>query len=227
MRTLVIGDVHGCIDELDALLDRLRADPDADRIVFVGDLVNKGPDSPAVYARFQELKAEAILGNHELRLLEQADRPRERDRSYAALEQAFGPKAWREFVKDIRGWPSFLDSPGWLVVHAGLVPGVAPADTPPEILANIRTWDGTGRDLQAGDNPPWFEFYRDGQLVVFGHWAALGGVVRDNVIGLDTGCVYGYRLSALVLPERAICSVAAERAYCPVVASSNRSISQP
>ena len=64
--------------------------------------------------------------------------------------------------------------------------------------------------------PPWFDFYTDDKLVVFGHWAAQEGVVRENAIGLDTGCVYGKKLTALVLPERELVSVKARKQYCEI-----------
>ena len=189
MRTLIIGDVHGCIDELDEMLTVLDANPRKDRIIFIGDLVNKGPDSRAVYERFRELEAESILGNHEFRLLEQAADRRQRNGGYKALKREFGSKLFRTFLDDIRTWPSYLEEDELMVVHAGIVPGLHPKKTDPDVLVNIRTWDGEGKNLQGKDNPPWFDFYHEDRLIVFGHWAALGGVVRQNVIGLDTGCV--------------------------------------
>lgn len=75
--------------------------------------------------------------------------------------------------------------------------------------------------MDVPDNPPsnnlaWFEFYRGPKLFVFGHWAQLGGIVRENVVGLDTGCVYGKKLSALILPDREIITVKAKSNYCPI-----------
>ena len=103
-----------------------------------------------------------------------------------------------------------------MLVHAGLVPGLHPDQTAPWDLVTIRTWDGEGEDLKNPDNPPWFDFYEGDDLVVFGHWAALGGISRSNVIGLDTGCVYGGELSCLILPERKFVRVSAERQYAAI-----------
>lgn len=64
MRTLIIGDVHGCIDELRDLLTELQYRPGADRLYFIGDLINKGPSSLEVFRYFQSLDAVSILGNH-------------------------------------------------------------------------------------------------------------------------------------------------------------------
>lgn len=151
MRTLIIGDVHGCADELDELLAAVDIDPQSDRIIFIGDLVNKGPKSRAVYERFRELNAMAILGNHELRLLQQAADRRERNGAYKDLKKEFGSKLFRTFIDDIRTWPSYIEEKDLLVVHAGIIPGRSPQRTSPEVLANIRTWDG-GRERTPAEN---------------------------------------------------------------------------
>ena len=215
-RTIIVGDVHGCIDELNELLERLKIRPKTDRVIFIGDLINKGPASYEVYKRFKELQATSILGNHEFRVLRQVKHRAERDAPYRALKDSFGRKRFKKYLADIQKWPCFIEEDEFLVVHAGIVPDCPPKETDPGILVNIRTWDGVGKDLQNKTNPPWFDGYLGDRLVVFGHWAALGGIVRENVIGLDTGCVYGKELSALVLPDREIISVPAHKIYCPI-----------
>ena len=215
-RTIIVGDVHGCLDELNELLEQLKIRPKTDRVIFIGDLINKGPASYEVYIRFKQLQATSILGNHEFRVLGQATRRIERDGPYRALKNSFGRKEFKKYLSDIQKWPCFIEEDEFLIVHAGIVPDCPPTETDPEILVNIRTWDGVGKDLQSQSNPPWFDGYQGHRLVVFGHWAALGGIVRNNVIGLDTGCVYGKELSALVLPDREVISVPAHKIYCPI-----------
>lgn len=214
-RTIIIGDVHGCIRELDDLLKVLDVVPGRDRLLFIGDLINKGPDSAAVLHRFYDLRAESILGNHEYNLLRQARGESRRSRSYHRLREALGKK-WDTWLSRFETWPLYVRTSDWTLVHAGLDPGRPLEKTSAETLVTIRTWDKKGRDLQDPKNPPWFDFYGKDHLVVFGHWAALGGVVRPNVIGLDTGCVYGNRLSAVVLPERDVVSVPARKTYVKV-----------
>jgi hypothetical protein len=215
MRTIIIGDVHGCIDELNDLLTLAEVNKKKDRIVFIGDLVAKGPDSGAVYARYRKLGAQSVLGNHEFKLLQALDRKNGASGFVSQLKKSLGKK-FDDFVEDVREWPAWIETEEALAVHAGLVPGKAAAKTSVSDLVNIRTWDGVGKDLQSPDNPPWFEFYKKKKLVVFGHWARLGGVVRDNVVGLDTGCVYGGKLSAIILPGRDIVSVPARKIYAKV-----------
>ena len=129
------------------------------------------------------------------------------------LREEFGKKRFPLFLDDVRTWPLWIEHDEFLAVHGGVRPDRALEETSVEELVNMRTWDGTGENLQSMQNPPWFEFYKGRKLIVFGHWAALGGVVRKNVIGLDTGCVYGGTLTAVELPERKIVSVRAKRAY--------------
>lgn len=120
------------------------------------------------------------------------------------------------FTADVLRWPLWIEENGLMLVHAGLVPGLHPSQTDPWMLVTIRTWDGLGCDLFNENHPPWFDFYDGRDLVVFGHWAALGGLVREHVIGLDTGCVYGGMLSCLILPERRFVRVKAREAYCAI-----------
>jgi hypothetical protein len=214
-RTLIIGDVHGCYAELDDLLAVLDPQADQDRLLFVGDLINRGPSSREVWLRAKAWNAACILGNHEWALLQQLNGNAPSGRLLRTMRQDFG-EAFDAFAEDVRTWPAYLEGDGWLMVHAGVVPGQTPRSTEIHQLVNIRTWDGLGLDLQNPANPPWFECYEDNPVVVFGHWAALGGVCRPNAIGIDTGCVYGGRLTALVWPDRRCVSVPARRTYAPI-----------
>lgn len=215
-RTIIIGDVHGCHLELAQLLREAHVVPGRDRVIFIGDLINKGPDSRRVWDLFCAVQAESIMGNHEwsmLHLLDDAGNKHAKYRDRFAKD--FGTSL-AAFVEDVRKWPQWLDLGDYLLVHAGVVPGQHPQDTDPWVLTTIRTWDGSGADLLNPANPPWFDLYQGDQTVVFGHWAALGGVLRSNVLGLDTGCVYGGMLTALVLPEKRFVRVRAREPYCQV-----------
>ncbi len=215
-RTIIIGDVHGCYRELAMLLREVDANPQSDRLIFLGDLINKGPSSRGVWEIFQSVNGISIVGNHELSLLKILDGEANRHQKYIDdLHRDFGGDL-DGFAAAVRRWPLWLEEPGLMLVHAGLVPGVHPRAIDPWTLVSIRTWDGTGKDLFNSAHPPWFDFYTGQSLVVFGHWAALGGLNRERVIGLDTGCVYGGLLSCLLLPERRFVRVKACQAYCPI-----------
>lgn len=215
-RTIIIGDVHGCARELSALLREADVDPARDRVLFIGDLINKGPDSRRVWEIFQAVNGVSILGNHELSMLRILDGQQHKHEKYMHdLQRDFGSDL-EVFAADVHRWPLWIEESGLLMVHAGLEPGRHPSQTDPWTLVTIRTWDGQGKDLFNDSHPPWFDFYTGDALVVFGHWAALGGLIRERVIGLDTGCVYGGMLSCLILPERRFVRVKAREVYCPI-----------
>lgn len=194
MRTLIIGDIHGCLRELQLLLEKVSYSASEDRLIFVGDLINKGPSSLAVLEYVKNLRCEVILGNHELALLI----------NYENEKRVPYPK---EYIEWIKSWPLYIEEDDFIVVHGGIIPGQSLAQSDPNQLVRIRLWQGQ----------PWYEFYQDKKLVVFGHWAANGLVWRENAIGLDTGCVYGRQLSCLSLPGRQLYQVDALEAYAPTI----------
>lgn len=215
MRTLIIGDVHGCLSELKELLEKLNYQQGSDRLIFVGDVVNKGPDSLGVLKRIQSLSAEVVLGNHELGFLNYLtgnDFGAGRSATFKRLEVELGREksVWAQWMSEL---PLYIEEKDFIVVHGGIVPGLRLSETPAKLLTRIRSWDGKGENINSPDDPAWYDFYKGEKLVVFGHWAAKGLVVRDNVIGLDSGCVWGGSLSALVLPGRQIVQVKAHKVY--------------
>ncbi len=211
-RTIIVGDVHGCFEELQSLMHQVDYQPQTDRLIFVGDLINKGPDSRKVLEWVMSVKAEVILGNHEWEFLKYVEAPSQTQKDFSEVIAQLGDQQ-EHWVSWIRTWPLFVEDFDFLVVHAGLAPHRHPAQTEPHILLNIRTWDGIGTHLNNPANPPWYELYEESRLVLFGHWATNGLVIRPNVIGLDTGCVYGIVLTAVTLPDRKIYQVPAKHTY--------------
>ena len=202
-RTILIGDVHGCLEELRTLVELIRPRP-SDRVLFLGDLINRGPDSAGVVRFVHDAGFECLLGNHEDDYAAEPERE-----PYLRLRGAIGEKRHDWLVS----LPLYVDEPTFLAVHAGLEPGRSPADTSQRILVNIRTWDGVGQDLKDPDNPAWYTFYHEERPVFYGHWARAGLNIRDRTLGLDSGCVYGRRLSAYILQERHVVSVPARARY--------------
>jgi diadenosine tetraphosphatase ApaH/serine/threonine PP2A family protein phosphatase len=218
-RTIVIGDVHGCLRELEELLAACQYTAD-DQIIMVGDLVAKGPDSRGVLALLRRVKARAVRGNHDQAVL----------RWHDAVVQGTAPAHASHHLKVARqltneDWqvltqlPLYLRVPehGMLVVHAGLVPGVPLEQQSVDLMMNIRTLrpDGTG-SRRPEDGELWGTAWLGPELVLFGHHAMAGLQRHPHAIGLDTGCVYGGRLTAYVLPDARFVSVAARQIYAPV-----------
>lgn len=219
-RVLVVGDVHGCVDELRDLLRAADFAP-GDRLVLVGDLVAKGPDSRAVLRLARELDAEAVRGNHDERVL----RFRREGGGPVQLE-ALSPEHRRvvesleeEDWRWLEARPLFLRLPehGALVIHGGIVPGVPLEEQDPNLLMNLRSFTADGRPTRRIEGgTPWAARWPGPELVLFGHDAVRGLQQHPFAVGLDTGCVYGGALTGMLLPERRLLSVSARRAWSPV-----------
>lgn len=205
-RTIFIGDIHGCLDELLELLDRLDVSS-RDRVICIGDLINKGPQSAGVVRTVYEYGFECLRGNHDDSYLRHP-----LNRRYRDLHDALPGKV-RKWYQSL---PLFIEERRFIAVHAGLQPGKAPAKTSPRILMSIRTWDGKGDNLNRPQDPPWYKFYRQNRPVIYGHWAAEGLNIRTATIGLDSGCAYGNKLTAYVLEKKRIIQVQARQTYAQV-----------
>jgi len=202
-RTIVIGDVQGCLDELDTLLDRVGLTSD-DSLYFVGDLVARGPNSRGVLRRVRELGAHSAIGNHEERLL--AARSAERRAEALPKLEPSHQKLLGEL--DDEDWAQLeamplritLDEYGIWIVHAGLVPGISFEQQDPWIVTHIRSISEDG-EPSSRRGPLWGTRWQGPQHVVFGHNARRDPQLHPYATGIDTACVYGEHLTALVLPE--------------------------
>ncbi|MEM9694571.1 MAG: metallophosphoesterase [Myxococcota bacterium] len=206
-RTIIVGDVHGCADELEDLFDAIGLTTD-DRLVMVGDLVQRGPHPERVLHLVMEAGGQSVRGNHEDRLLRWLRHPRNQgfrdhelrrlDRELARTADRLDTSAW-DFVKAMPLWLD-LEEHGVRVVHAGVVPGQPIDAAPRRALLYMRSLDDDGNPRERRqEGQPWASRYRGPPHVVFGHDAVRGLQLHPWATGLDTGCVYGGRLSALVL----------------------------
>jgi diadenosine tetraphosphatase ApaH/serine/threonine PP2A family protein phosphatase len=209
-RTIVIGDIHGCYDELVALLDKVQAGA-SDRIIAVGDLIVKGERNREVLDFFMsDARCASVLGNHDraiLRYWRGKKKKLSEQQEDCRRELESGRERYEAYLASL---PLTLDLGAHLVVHAGVRPGVALADQSAKDLTNLRTLEGK-RSSPKGT--PWYEVYDGAQTILFGHWPA--PVVRRGAraIGLDTGCVYGYELTAYIIETGEFVQVKAARPY--------------
>ncbi len=216
-RTLIVGDVHGCREELEDLLEESGFE-EGDQLVLVGDLVAKGPDSLGVIRLLRELGARAVRGNHDQHCLKWWDAkcagneaPRLRP-AHQQVADELEDEDWRWLA----ALPFWIELPEHdaLVVHGGLLPDVPLEEQDPDDLMNMRSIldDGTAtRSYEEGT--PWASVWPGPRLVVFGHDALRGLQNRPHSVGLDTGCVYGGWLTGLWLPRRDLVSVPARGTY--------------
>ncbi len=217
-RTIVVGDVHGCAEELRLLL-RKCGHSQGDRLVLAGDLVAKGPDSQGAVQFARENGALAVLGNHDAFALahqREADRrtgPRNR-RAYLRSLRAEDWAYLEALPLFLRLGPASVDGPELVVVHAGLVPGVAVESQKREHLLSLRSIpDGGEPTSRLLLRSPWAARWRGPEHVIFGHDAVRGLQQYPLATGLDTGCVYGRQLTALILPEGRLVHLDALKRY--------------
>jgi len=233
----VIGDVHGCLAELEALLATLGYTIDRDqagrpigarhharRAIFLGDLVDRGPDTPGVLRLVMGMVAAghalAVLGNHEAKLL-RALRGKNVQRTHGLAESmdqlAAEPEVFRAQVDQfIDGLISHyvLDGGRLVVAHAGLIEryqGRASGRVREFCLYGQTT--GETDEYGFPIRYPWAQEYRGRALVLYGHTPVPETEWLNNTLCLDTGCVFGGRLTALHYPERTLVSVPAAREY--------------
>lgn len=207
-----MGDVHGCFKEFLALLKKANYQPETHRLILVGDLINRGPFSLEMLEWVRGKGVELVRGNHEQAFLRAVSHKMFLNPIFKQLKKNMGKDIgfWLDWISSL---PFYIEESNLFVVHGGLVPGEHPQFSDPHLLMNIRTWDGLGEDIKKELNPPWYSFYKGKKLVIYGHWASQGLNIRGNTIGLDTGCVYGHKLSGILLPDRKIVQVSAFSNY--------------
>ena len=209
-RTIVVGDLHGCYDELLDLLDKVSFASE-DRLICVGDLITKGPKNREVLDRFMtDPQFTSVLGNHDLALrrrwngekfkLKPSQKPTHKDLK----------KDKDRYAPFLNQLPFTIDLGTHLVVHAGLRPGIELHSQTSEDMTELRS---LGEDRASRKGPPWYDVYDGEKIVLFGHWPASEPRRSKKAIGLDTGCVYGGQLTAYIVETGELTSVPARQVY--------------
>lgn len=215
-KTYVIGDIHGCLTSFDRLLEKIAPVPNKDALIILGDMVDRGPDSSKVLERLIELRAQhqnviALKGNHEAMFLDFLEGKKQNFflinggdnavRSYG-IENPYSKDVLanipEEHVIFLQKLLPYWEDEHHIFVHAGIQPGVDLERQSPEWLYWARS-----------------NFIEDisdfGKTVIFGHTPFREPLVQPNKIGIDTGAVYGGKLTCLVLPDMKFVSVPGER----------------
>ncbi|MFE6093607.1 polynucleotide kinase-phosphatase [Streptomyces massasporeus] len=224
----IIGDIHGCAAELEALLAKLGyvdgVHPEGRTAVFVGDLVDRGPDSPGVLRRVMAMvksgNALCVPGNHENKYGRYL-RGRKVQHTHGlaeTIEQMAGES--EEFLAEVREFLDglvshyVLDGGRLVVCHAGL-PEKYHGRTSGRVRSHALYGDTTGETDEFGlpVRYPWAEDYRGRAAVVYGHTPVPEATWLNNTICLDTGAVFGGKLTALRWPERELADVPAEQVW--------------
>ena len=167
------------------------------RVVLVGDLFTKGPKPLETWQCIERTGAEAVLGNHDAAMLAHPER---------FVDMNLPPRAWA-WLEQL---PLMLQVAQWTVVHAGLDPVRGRAETKRATALAVRRWPNDKGDR----HPFWFEVWPGPESVIYGHDAIRG--LRDHrprTLGLDTGCVYGGRLTGYLVEADQLVSVQAAAVY--------------
>ncbi|MEV2251903.1 polynucleotide kinase-phosphatase [Streptomyces sp. NPDC050147] len=224
----IIGDIHGCAAELETLLGKLGyvdgAHPEGRTAVFVGDLVDRGPDTPGVLRRVMSMVADGtalcVPGNHENKLgrylkgrtVQHTHGLAETVQQLEAQSEEFRASV-REFVDGLVSH-YVLDGGKLVVCHAGL-PEKYHGRTSGRVRSHALYGDTTGETDEFGlpVRYPWAEDYRGSAAVVYGHTPVPTATWLNNTICLDTGAVFGGSLTALRWPERELVDVPAQQVW--------------
>jgi hypothetical protein len=216
VRTIFVGDIHGCAEEFKELLVQLDFRRGEDRLFLTGDAFSKGPAPEDVWTCIQRSGANMVLGNHEVPLLTHLEQhaggssPTFEKLRHEILFEQLVP-----FTDTLLPWlqqlPLYLEDPEFLLVHAGINPEAGLQGTTRDQFLAIRTWPVT----KGLEGPRWHDHLEPGDRpIIFGHDAPgglvlkyAGGEERPYAVGLDSGCVYGGQLSAYLLDENRIVQV--------------------
>lgn len=224
----IIGDIHGCRSELETLLARLGYvdghHPEGRTAVFVGDLVDRGPDSPGVLRRVMSMVAAGdalcVPGNHENKLGRWLKgRKVQETHGLAETIEQLGRET-EEFRAEVGAFIDglvshyVLDEGKLVVCHAGL-PEKYHGRTSGRVRSHALYGDTTGETDEFGlpVRYPWAEEYRGRATVVYGHTPVPNTSWVNNTICLDTGAVFGGKMTALRWPERELVDVPAEKVW--------------
>jgi diadenosine tetraphosphatase ApaH/serine/threonine PP2A family protein phosphatase len=209
-RTIVVGDIHGCFDELVDLLGLIQLQEN-DRVVAVGDLIVKGEKNREVLDYLiDDKRCSSVVGNHD-RALRQFWRgepvPLTKAQELASAELEASRERYSAYLQSL---PYLIDLGSHLVVHAGVRPGVPLERQMAADMTELRT---LGANPKSKKGLPWYAVYRGEKIVLFGHWPRRAPRRGPRAIGLDTGCVYGGRLTAYIIEADRFVSVPARRVY--------------
>ncbi|GAA1220815.1 MULTISPECIES: polynucleotide kinase-phosphatase [Streptomyces] len=224
----IIGDIHGCASELETLLTGLGyvdgVHPEGRTAVFVGDLVDRGPDSPGVLRRVMAMvksgHALCVPGNHENKFGRYLKgRKVQHTHGLAETVEQFAGES-EEFTQEVAEFVDglvshyVLDGGKLVVCHAGL-PEKYHGRTSGRVRSHALYGDTTGETDEFGlpVRYPWAEEYRGSAAVVYGHTPVPQATWLNNTICLDTGAVFGGKLTALRWPERELVDVPAEKVW--------------
>ena len=227
LRNILCGDIHGCIEEFEELLKLMSYDVNSDRLILLGDLVDRGPDSIGVLRKVQQMKIECVRGNHDNKILKWANNNKQH---YQNANQKYYHNLTDDDIEFIFKMPAFIRLDNVIAVHAGLKPYTPVEKQKPDDLMHLRYTDSNRKFVslrtiwkigkEAADAHFWTEYWGGPESIVYGHnVCSLDEPLIEEYqtgvkcYGLDTGCCFGGKLTAMVLETKEIFQVKAKEVY--------------
>jgi serine/threonine protein phosphatase 1 len=207
MRTIVVGDIHGCYTELMQLLAKVQL-TDRDWLISVGDIVDRGSDSVKVYDFLKDRPNTIVLmGNHERKHLKGT-----LSYSQEIVKLQFGDR-YPEFLAWVSHLPYYYITDRAIVVHAAVEDGIEIEQQREEVLCGCTA--GEKHLEKRYGQTYWSEMYTGAKPVIFGHHVVGDNpmVIADKVYGIDTGSCHGGRLTGLILPSFEIVQIQSPQDY--------------
>ena len=212
-RQLIIGDIHGCYDELQDLLDKSGIG-DGDEIIALGDLFDRGPKPKKVLRFFRKTQqARSIRGNHEEKHLQL--KAKTRQPTFSQLYTRYQLKGkYKKALKLMTKLPLYLELDDAILIHGFLEPNIPLKKQKRDVLLGTMPND---LRLQREYKKPWYAYYDGKKPLIVGHRdygrTSTPTIYKDKVYAIDSGCVYGGSLTGLLLPEFKIVTVPARADY--------------
>lgn len=226
-RTMFISDVHGCLEEFNELIEKLNYNPNNDRLILLGDLIDRGPDSLAVVKKAISMNLECVRGNHEHKFIKWF-------RSQGSKVDVYDRKDYYQQFSDqeinyIMNMPTYIELEDVIAIHAGLKPGISISNQSKEDLMYLRYTDQDRKFIslkkigefgkEKTEAKFWTEFGPFGKkYIVYGHqvWnePRIDRFADGSMcIGIDTGCCFGNALTAFILETQEFVQVQAKKIY--------------
>lgn len=230
LRTICVGDIHGCLDEFDELIKKLEYNPTHDRMILLGDLIDRGENSVGVVSRAREMDLECVMGNHEHKFIKWY-------KSVGTKNDVYDSRPhYTEFsdedVNYIFRMSDYIKIGDTIIVHGGLKPGIPLDKQKREDLYYVRYMDDHHKFVslkkinQAGSKEAvgahfWTEFYDGTYDIVYGHNVHDLEKIRidehphtgKKCYGIDTGACFGGSLTALILETKEVVQVKSKKIY--------------
>ena len=229
-RTIIIGDIHGCIDEFNELVDKLNYDKNHDRLILLGDLIDRGPNSVAVVEKARKMDLECVMGNHEHKFTKW-------HKSMGSRNDVYDRKShYTQFSDDdinyIYRMSNYIDLPQFntVVVHGGVKPGRRIQDQTKDDLYYLRYVDKDAKfislhkvsklGITASGAHFWTDDWYGPESVVYGH--NVHSYEEPRIVevtpgvfcyGIDTGCCFGGKLTAMIMETKEFVQVQAKKTY--------------